>query len=82
VIISEFMASNSGFFRDGDGNASDWIEIYNPTPQAINLAGSHLTDEADNLDKWTFPSVPQAVLDPGEYLVVFASASRPMRRTP
>ncbi len=73
-IITEFMASNSGFFRDGDGNASDWIEIHNPTNQPINLAGWHLTDNADNLDKWTFPSVPQAVLDPGEYLIVFASS--------
>jgi hypothetical protein len=72
-VITEFMASNSSDFRDGDGNASDWIEIYNPTAQAMNLAGWHLTDDATNLDKWTFPAAPQAVLDPGEFLVVFAS---------
>jgi hypothetical protein len=63
-VITEFMASNSSDFRDGDGNASDWIEIYNPTAQAINLAGWHLTDDDENLDKWTFPAAPQAVLDP------------------
>src|SRR5262249_11905591 len=39
----------------------------------INLAGWHLTDELDNPDKWTFPSLAQSVLDPGEFLIVFAS---------
>ncbi len=59
--------------EDGDGNSSDWIEIHNPTPEAIDLAGWHLTDNAGELDKWTFPSLPQSVLDPNEYLLVFAS---------
>ncbi len=72
-IITEFMASNDSTINDGRGVSSDWIEIHNPTSQPINLAGWHLTDEADNLDKWTFPSLPQSILDPGEYLIVFAS---------
>ena len=67
------MASNDETLLDGDGNSSDWVELYNPTPAAIDLTGWHLTDDATNLDKWTFPSLPQSVLDPGEYLVVFAS---------
>ena len=73
ALITEFMASNGSSLVDGDGKDSDWIEIYNPTSQAINLAGWHLTDEATNLDKWTFPAIPQSVLDPGEFLIVFAS---------
>ena len=73
-LITEFVASNSSDFRDGNGAASDWVEVYNPTAAAVNLAGWHLTDNASDLDKWTFPSVPQAVLDPNEYLVVFASS--------
>ncbi|WP_425396101.1 CotH kinase family protein [Aeoliella sp.] len=72
-IITEFVASNDNSLDDGDGNSSDWIEIYNPTKDAIDLAGWHLTDKADNLDKWTFPSLSQSILSPGEYLVVFAS---------
>lgn len=73
-LITEFMASNSTSLLDGDGQASDWVEIYNPTSQTVNLAGWHLTDDAGNLDKWTFPALPQSLLEPGEYLVVFASA--------
>ena len=72
-LITEFMASNNLALLDGDGNSSDWIEIHNPTASAIDLAGWHLTDDDANLDKWTFPNLPQSVLDPGEYLVVFAS---------
>jgi hypothetical protein len=71
-LITEFVASN-GSLVDGRGLTPDWIEIYNPTSQAINLAGWHLTDEADNLDKWTFPAAAQSMLDSGEYLIVFAS---------
>jgi len=67
------MASNDNTLDDGDGNSSDWIEIYNPTAATIDLAGWHLTDNESNLDKWTFPDLPQSELDPGEYLVVFAS---------
>jgi len=72
-LITEFMASNNSVLLDGDGNSSDWIEIHNPTAATIDLAGWHLTDNDANLDKWTFPALPQSVLDPGEYLVVFAS---------
>ncbi len=69
-IISEFVADNHASLLDGDGNASDWIEIHNRGDEAIDLAGWHLTDDAANLAKWTFPS---RLLDPDGYLIVFAS---------
>ena len=72
-VITEFVASNDSTLNDGDGISSDWIEIHNPTTETIDLAGWHLTDKADNLNKWTFPAAPQSILDPGEYLIVFAS---------
>ncbi|MGI9457605.1 MAG: CotH kinase family protein, partial [Aeoliella sp.] len=72
-LITEFMASNNSTLADGDSAFSDWIEVHNPTAMAIDLAGWHLTDDGANLGKWEFPSLPASVLDPGEYLVVFAS---------
>ena len=69
-VISEFLAVNSNGLLDKDHDSSDWIEIYNPTGQAIDLEGWYLTDNMNNLDKWEFPPVPIA---PGGYLVVFAS---------
>lgn len=70
VIISEFMADNSAGLEDENGETSDWIEIYNLTSATVNLSGWHLTDEIANLQKWTFPSFD---LEPGDFLVVFAS---------
>ncbi len=55
---------------DGFGERPDWIEIRNIGDAAGNLAGYHLTDDSNDLDKWTFPSTP---LNAGAYLVVFAS---------
>ncbi|MGB0326864.1 MAG: lamin tail domain-containing protein [Akkermansiaceae bacterium] len=69
-VISEFLTNNSTGLTDFEGDHSDWIEIHNPGPSAINLNGWHLSDDLDNSEKWTFPSVSLAA---GEYLVVFAS---------
>src|SRR5688572_24697463 len=70
VIISEFMAINGTTIADEDGEFSDWIELHNTTLLPVNLAGWHLTDNANNLDKWTFPDV---TIEPQGYLLVFAS---------
>ncbi|WP_167546579.1 lamin tail domain-containing protein [Stieleria maiorica] len=69
-VISEFLAANSGGLEDSDGDSSDWIEVYNPTNTTFDLAGWHLTDDADRLDRWTFPNT---ILGPTETVVVFAS---------
>ncbi|MFV2069083.1 MAG: CotH kinase family protein, partial [Pirellulales bacterium] len=70
LVLTEFMASNDSTLLDVDGNSSDWIEVHNPTASSISLDGWHLTDDAERLDKWTFPAVE---LGAGEHLVVFAS---------
>jgi hypothetical protein len=73
--ISEFLAANNGngtnALRDEDGDASDWIEIHNPSASPANIGGWFLTDATNNLTKWR---IPNGVTIPGNgYLVVFAS---------
>ena len=71
VLINEFLTSNhSGGIVDEDVQSSDWIELRNFNSYAINLQGWYLTDNPNNLDKWKFPDV---TIQPGEYLIVFAS---------
>ena len=70
LLISEFVASNEDGLLDEDGDSSDWIEIYNAGSNATNLAGFYLTDDAQEFTKWAFPS---RSIEPGEFLVVFAS---------
>lgn len=46
VSINEFMAANKTGIHDEDGDASDWIEIYNRGVATVNLSGWYLTDSA------------------------------------
>jgi hypothetical protein len=70
LIISEFMAINNNNIQDEDGTYSDWIEVYNGGSVPIDLDGWCLSDNAADYSKWAFPAV---TIDPGEYLIVFAS---------
>ncbi len=69
-MINEFLASNVGGMIDEDGDAVDWIELYNPGPGAVNLEGWYLTDDDAAPTKWRFPSVS---IRSGDYLLVYAS---------
>ncbi len=70
VLLAEFEASNAGHFLDEDGEASDWIELANPSPHPVNLAGWSLSDDAGNATKWRFPA---RTLGPAGRMLVFAS---------
>jgi hypothetical protein len=70
VLISEFVAENNNGLQDEDGGREDWIELFNASTGAVDLAGWRLTDEEDDPGKWTFPPV---TLPPQQFLVVFAS---------
>lgn len=72
-IISEFVASNDSSLQDGFGASPDWIEIHNAGDTAVDLIGYHLTDNFADPTRWTFDS--STILDPGAYLVVFASGN-------
>ncbi len=70
AFITEVMSSNDLTLLDEDGDSPDWVELHNGGDAPLDLAGWHLTDDATDLEKWTFPDV---TLDPGRFLVVFAS---------
>ena len=56
LVISEFMAINDSVVADEDGVFSDWIEVHNPTAEAIDLDGWYLTDRATNWRGGDFPT--------------------------
>ena len=70
VVISEFMASNEETLVDGSGASSDWIEIWNPTSEVVDLSGWALSSSPDYEDPWIFPHV---LLGANEYLLIFAT---------
>ena len=82
LLINEFMAANDGGNTNNPnswypianqipGTSDDWIEILNTGAGTLNLGGWHLTDNAGNPNKWTFP--PDTNLGSGGYLIVYAS---------
>lgn len=80
VVINEFVAASAagpGGLKDENGEPQDWIELLNRGPAAVDLRGWSLTDDKDEPAKWTFPA---RTLQPGEFLIVFASGKD--RRAP
>jgi len=69
VIISEFLANNVSGIKDDDSQRNDWIELYNAGKVEQNLAGYSLSDDTNNLQKWTFPPM---LIQPGAYMFVWA----------
>ena len=71
VAINEVMAAAARSLIDQDGEPSDWIELYNPTDQAIDLGGWYLSDKQSNPARWEIPA--GTWIGPGEFLIVLAS---------
>ena len=69
-VISEIQARNATGLKDEDGDTADWIELWNPTGEPVDLTGWSLTDDFRRPQKWRFPS---ATLEPGGFLVVHAT---------
>ena len=76
-VITEIMGRNHRIIRDENGDESDWIELFNPHPEPIDLANYSLTNDPAFPRRWIFPA---RVISPGEYLVIFASGED--RRNP
>jgi len=75
VKINEVMVRNTKTLADGGGEFPPWIELYNPTDAAVNLAGVSLSDDLEAADKWAIPRVPQAVMEAHGFLVIFCDGA-------
>ena len=69
IVINEYSSSTSSFLDEYE-EESDWIELYNTSATEVDLNGWHLSDNEENLIKWTFPSVK---IPANGYLLVMAS---------
>ncbi|MDR1599329.1 MAG: lamin tail domain-containing protein [Oscillospiraceae bacterium] len=69
--LNEIMASNGVTLADGDGDYPDWVELFNASPQPIDLSRRALSDDPAKPVKWRFPD--GAVIEPYGVYLVFAS---------
>ena len=56
LFINELMASNSSTIATPEGAFSDWIEIYNPGDEDVDLTGWSVTDDLSAPTKHVMPS--------------------------
>ena len=70
LVINEFMASNDGTIAASDGEYYDWIELYNASPNSIQLSDYGLTDNLSNPSKFILPNTTLAA---GDFVLLWAS---------
>lgn len=70
VAINEVCARGLPSFRDAQGRPHGWVELFNNTDGAVNLAGYSLTDARRRPRRWVFP---EATLPPRGHLIVWLS---------
>ena len=70
VVINELLPANTGSSLSDLGEPADWIELHNPTAEALDLSGFGISDD------WTAPllhTLPAGtVIDPGGFLLLWA----------
>jgi hypothetical protein len=72
VCINELVARNASTFADAEGRRDDWVELHNPGPEAIELAGWVLTDGVGAVEL-------SGVVPPGGFVVWMAEPEGPLR---
>lgn len=80
LYINEFLASNDTSFQDADEDSldgdpyDDWIEIYNPGPNPVNLAGMYVTDKLSDLTAWQIPDTDaeKTTIPAGGFVIIWA----------
>lgn len=66
VLINEVCTSNVSCCEDADGKYPDWIELFNPTDEIVDLSGYVINKSADlQKDKFVIPD--GTVIAPGAF---------------
>ncbi len=78
VVINEVLANNATL-AEPDGSTPDWVEIYNPSSNAVDLATMSLTDSTLTPQRWVFPA--GSILPAQGFLKVRLDAGLPASAT-
>ncbi len=68
LLINEFLAINDGGLQDETGAYEDWVEIYNPGPDPVEMGDLYLTDDLSLTTQWL---LPDTTLPAESFLIVF-----------
>ena len=68
IVINEVMASN-GVYTNGE--AYDWVELYNNGKKTVDLSGCYLSDSQKKPLKWAFPK--NTTIKAGGYILIYCT---------
>ncbi len=71
LFINELLAVNTAGITDEMGQYEDWLEIYNPGPDEVQMGGLFLSDDLGETTMWAFPDT---TLPAGEFLLVWCDS--------
>jgi len=74
VMLNEILANNRSF-TNASGATPDWVELFNPSPAALDLGGMSLSDSLATPQRWVFPA--NAVIAAGSYQVIDCDGGAP-----
>lgn len=78
VVLNEVLAHNATL-ADGDGVIADWIELFNPAADPVDLTDLSLTDDPARPRRWVFPA--GTTMAAGQRLVIRSDGSSPASAT-
>ena len=68
--LNELQADNLTSITNSAGQRTAWLELYNPTTNAVSLTNLYLAKAYTNLTAWAFPT--GALVNPLQFKVIFA----------
>ena len=57
ILISEVMAGSGYAIIGGEGERTDWVELWNNGSKAVTLEGAFLSDDPEDRTKWVIPTM-------------------------
>ncbi len=74
IVINEVLANNASVGQP-DGSTPDWVEFYNPSSSAVDLADMSLSDTLANPRRWIFPT--GSIVPAQGFLVIYCDGDKP-----
>ena len=73
IRINEVLVINEDNFLDNYGKRSGWIELYNSSAGAVDIAGCYLTNDINNPQKYPIPKRDVLTkIPPGQHVLFWA----------
>ncbi len=74
IVLNEIFTKNDSY-TNASGKMVDWVELYNPATNLVDISDLSLTDDPTRPRRWVFPQ--GAAIAPGGYYVVEFDDSQP-----